>query len=118
MPTEIEASASASPPRLGRSLRPVVLAVLLGLAAGDLLRPPPDQAGSRLALSAIEAYRATLSPVFSRTTLIQCRYIPTCSAYGREAIERFGWGKGGALTLARIARCNPWSKGGSDPVPK
>ena len=101
-----------------RSLAPLVLAAVLGFGAGDILRPPEEQMGTRIALAAIDAYRASVSPLIARTTLVRCRFVPTCSAYGREAVERFGWGKGGALTLARIARCNPWSKGGFDPVPK
>lgn len=47
-----------------------------------------------------------------------CKYIPTCSEYGLVAIERFGALKGGLLTLWRILRCNPFSKGGFDPVPE
>ena len=47
-----------------------------------------------------------------------CKYIPTCSEYGLVAIERFGVLKGGLLTLWRILRCNPFSKGGFDPVPE
>ena len=47
-----------------------------------------------------------------------CKYIPTCSEYGRVAIERFGALKGGLLALWRILRCNPFSKGGFDPVPE
>ena len=109
---------AADAPARPRGLGPLLLAALLGLAAGDLLRPPEYQHGTRAALAAIDAYRATVSPWLDRTGLIRCRFEPTCSAYGREAIERFGWGKGGALTAARIARCNPWSKGGKDPVPK
>ena len=46
------------------------------------------------------------------------RYYPTCSNYGLQAIERFGALKGGLLTLWRILRCNPFSKGGYDPVPE
>lgn len=45
-----------------------------------------------------------------------CRFEPTCSNYGIEAIETYGSIKGGAMTLWRIMRCNPWSKGGLDPV--
>lgn len=47
-----------------------------------------------------------------------CKYYPTCSNYGLEAIQRFGAVKGFALTVWRILRCNPFSKGGYDPVPE
>lgn len=46
-----------------------------------------------------------------------CKYYPTCSQYAIEAIEKYGALKGGALALYRILRCNPFSKGGYDPVP-
>ena len=46
-----------------------------------------------------------------------CIYIPTCSQYGIEAIEKYGVLKGGLLTAWRILRCNPFAKGGYDPVP-
>ncbi len=45
-----------------------------------------------------------------------CRYHPTCSDYGYQAIEKYGVIKGGLMALWRIIRCNPWSKGGNDPV--
>ncbi len=45
-----------------------------------------------------------------------CRFNPSCSQYGVEAIEKYGIIKGGLLTSWRILRCNPWSKGGNDPV--
>lgn len=47
-----------------------------------------------------------------------CKYIPTCSNYGIEAIKTFGSIRGSILTLKRIIRCNPFSKGGYDPVIK
>ncbi len=62
----------------------------------------------------IEFYRNNIS---SRT-LPSCKYIPTCSQYGIDAIERFGVLKGVPMTLWRILRCNPWSRGGYDPVPE
>ncbi|MDD3107489.1 MAG: membrane protein insertion efficiency factor YidD [Bacilli bacterium] len=46
-----------------------------------------------------------------------CRYFPTCSHYGLEAYQKFGFFKASALTIWRILRCNPFSKGGYDPVP-
>ncbi len=67
----------------------------------------------RLLLWLIRFYRREIS---SRTKPC-CKYVPTCSEYGLEAIERFGALKGGLMTLWRILRCNPWSRGGYDPVP-
>ena len=46
-----------------------------------------------------------------------CKFIPTCSQYGLEAIQKYGAFKGGIMTIWRILRCNPFSKGGYDPVP-
>jgi uncharacterized protein len=45
-----------------------------------------------------------------------CRFTPTCSEYGTEAITKYGVIKGGLMTSWRILRCNPWNKGGYDPV--
>lgn len=47
-----------------------------------------------------------------------CRFLPTCSEYAIQAIERFGFFKGIGLSLWRILRCNPFCKGGYDPVPE
>jgi uncharacterized protein len=107
---------TASRERRG-SLAPVLLAALAGLAIGDGVKPPPEQFGARLAIEGIDAYRATLSRALERTGLIRCRFRPTCSAYGREAIRRYGLPKGGTLAAARILRCNPLARGGEDPVP-
>jgi len=46
----------------------------------------------------------------------RCKYIPTCSQYAVEAIEKYGVIKGGLMSIWRILRCNPFSKGGFDPV--
>jgi putative membrane protein insertion efficiency factor len=83
---------------------------LLGLAVGDALRPVPDQFGARLAVRAIDLYRATVSPALAKSGVVRCRFEPTCSAYGREAITRYGSPRGFALTAGRILRCNPWAK--------
>ena len=61
----------------------------------------------------IRLYQYLLSPVLGAS----CRYTPTCSQYGMEAIQKYGPFKGGWLTLKRIARCNPWGGHGHDPVP-
>lgn len=62
----------------------------------------------------IKFYKEAISP----HTRPSCKYYPTCSQYGLEAIERFGAFKGGCMTIWRILRCNPFSKGGYDPVPE
>ena len=61
----------------------------------------------------IRFYQKYLSPL-KRT---KCPYIPTCSQYAIEAIEKYGPVKGCALAAWRILRCNPFSSGGFDPVP-
>ena len=95
----------------------MLLAALAGLAIGDCVKQPGDQLGARLAIGGIDAYRATLSRALEGTGLIHCRFHPTCSAYGREAIHRYGLPKGAVLAASRIVRCNPFVKGGEDPVP-
>ncbi len=62
----------------------------------------------------IRFYRKHLSGLKHHPT---CCYIPTCSQYALEAVEKYGAIKGGLLALWRIIRCNPFSKGGYDPVP-
>ena len=61
----------------------------------------------------IQLYRKYLSPLKST----KCPYYPSCSQYGLEAVQKYGALKGGLLVLWRILRCNPFSKGGYDPVP-
>jgi putative membrane protein insertion efficiency factor len=46
-----------------------------------------------------------------------CRFEPSCSGYSYQAVEKHGLFKGGWLSLKRVLRCHPWSKGGQDPVP-
>lgn len=61
----------------------------------------------------IRFYRKNISPMHPAC----CRFIPTCSQYALEAIEKYGALKGGYLALRRILRCHPLCKGGYDPVP-
>ena len=68
----------------------------------------------KFAVFLIKTYQLTLSPRFSHGS---CRYIPTCSQYALEAIEIHGVFKGSLMGLWRIMRCNPFVKGGYDPVP-
>lgn len=68
----------------------------------------------RALLSAIGAYRRWISPALPR----RCRYEPTCSAYAVEVIGRFGPLRGGLMAAWRLLRCNPFSHGGFDPVPR
>ena len=67
----------------------------------------------RTMLWLIRLYRSCVSPMHRPC----CRFIPTCSQYALEAIEKYGAVKGGFLALCRILRCNPLCKGGYDPVP-
>jgi putative membrane protein insertion efficiency factor len=64
-------------------------------------------------LAPIAAYRFAISPLLG----VNCRHLPTCSDYAREAIETNGAWKGFWLTLSRLCRCHPWGSNGYDPVP-
>ncbi|MBC8212573.1 MAG: membrane protein insertion efficiency factor YidD [Gammaproteobacteria bacterium] len=67
----------------------------------------------KLLILPIRFYRYAISPFLPS----RCRYLPTCSEYAIEAIDRFGTIKGGWLALKRIFSCHPWGKSGYDPVP-
>lgn len=69
---------------------------------------------NKLCIKLIEFYKQKISPGMNK----KCRYYPTCSSYGLECYKRFNFFKASILTLYRIIRCNPWSKGGYDPVPE
>ena len=76
------------------------------LTWGNLARLP--------VLALIRLYQLTLSRALPMDT---CRFTPTCSHYGYQAIARHGLLKGGALAVWRVLRCQPFSRGGYDPVP-
>ncbi len=60
----------------------------------------------------IRAYRLLLSPYLPPS----CRYLPTCSQYAEEALDKYGVLKGGMIALKRISRCHPWGGSGYDPL--
>ena len=66
----------------------------------------------KLLIGLIRAYQRYISPLKKPT----CRFYPTCSVYAIQAIEKYGAIRGGAMAIYRILRCNPFSKGGYDPV--
>lgn len=73
-----------------------------------------------VAVNFIKLYQKTISPDHGWFRHLHphgyCRFYPTCSQYGAEAIYKYGIFKGGIMATWRIIRCNPWNKGGNDPV--
>lgn len=67
-----------------------------------------------LALQMLRGYKWAISPMLPPA----CRYVPTCSEYAMEAIDRFGFFRGGMMALWRLLRCHPFVRGGYDPVPR
>ena len=68
----------------------------------------------RAVVGALRFYKSRISPQLPPA----CRYTPTCSEYAIEAIERHGVLRGGLLATRRVLSCNPFSRGGYDPVPE
>jgi uncharacterized protein len=68
----------------------------------------------KILISIIRFYQVVISPIKPPS----CRFYPTCSHYGLEAVQRFGALKGGWLTIKRILKCHPFHPGGIDPVPE
>lgn len=67
---------------------------------------------SKTVLALLRAYKWAISPLLPRS----CRYVPTCSEYAMEAVERYGALRGVWMALGRLLRCHPFAKGGYDPV--
>ena len=64
-------------------------------------------------INVIKMYQRFISPFFPSS----CKFSPSCSKYGIDAINKYGALKGSFLTIKRILKCNPWSNGGYDPIP-
>jgi putative membrane protein insertion efficiency factor len=94
----------------------LLLALLAGTVFLDATRPPSRQWIAPAYVAVVGAYQNRLSPHLSR--LVQCRYTPTCSHYSKEAVQRYGIGRGLELTARRLWRCRSRVPlGTSDPVP-
>jgi hypothetical protein len=78
-----------------------------GAVAGKVMRAP-----SYLGIGLVWAYRATFGALFPTT----CKYHPSCSEYAIQALRTHGLIRGSAMAGWRLLRCNPWSRGGHDPV--
>jgi putative membrane protein insertion efficiency factor len=73
-----------------------------------------NQIPKAIVLLLLKAYKWAISPMFPPT----CRYVPTCSEYAMEAVDRYGAVRGSLMAVVRVLRCNPFAKGGLDPVVK
>lgn len=69
---------------------------------------------ARAAIAVIQLYRHMVSPYRPPS----CRFMPTCSQYAVDALTEYGVLRGGWLSLARLAKCGPWHRGGWDPIPE
>ena len=76
--------------------------------------PKINKAIAFVFVSLIAFYQKWISPLFAPS----CRFIPTCSAYGIEAVNKHGPWRGGWLTLIRLSKCHPFTPCGCDPVPE
>lgn len=73
-----------------------------------------NQWTTSVVLYLLRGYKWAFSPLLSPA----CRYVPTCSDYAMEAVERYGAWRGGLMAMWRVLRCHPFVKGGYDPVVK
>lgn len=67
----------------------------------------------RILIRMIKFYRKNISPLKGAPT---CKFLPTCSQYAIEALDKYGAIRGGFMAIKRILKCNPWNSGGYDPV--
>jgi len=71
-----------------------------------------NQIGKNFVLALLRGYRWAISPLLPPA----CRYVPTCSEYAAESVDRYGAFRGGLMAIRRVLRCHPFVKGGYDPV--
>ena len=71
---------------------------------------------SQIMINIIKFYKKHIS-IFLEKNGVKCKFYPTCSEYAIQALEKYGFLKGMFLTIKRFLKCNPFSKGGYDPVP-
>lgn len=100
-------------------LIPVVLTSVVRFARGrgtaaDPAAPVPDGVAAAALYGAVRHYRTQVSP----TRRACCPYTPSCSTYAVKALHRHGAVRGARLTVGRLLRCRPGTRGGSDPVPE
>lgn len=74
--------------------------------------PPPVHAGRKLTMGLLKSYKRWISPMLPNA----CRFRPTCSEYMLEAVEKHGVARGVWMGIRRLGRCQPFAKGGFDPV--
>jgi putative membrane protein insertion efficiency factor len=96
-------------------MKRVVAALAIYLAL-ESFYPPDAQLSARAGEGAIVLYQKTLSGA-ARSLGARCRFTPSCSEYGRLAIGKYGFLKGSAKTLSRLARCGPWSSTTGEDLP-
>jgi uncharacterized protein len=98
-----------------RKLATLAVLTVLVIALHDFTVPHGRGFAARATLFAIDEYRVHVSPhLRGRVT---CRFQPTCSAYGREAVRKYGFAKGVAKSAWRVAKCGPWTSKGTVDLP-
>jgi putative membrane protein insertion efficiency factor len=85
--------------------------VMMVVAMHDIANEPRDSYTAHASIAAIDVYRTHVSPHLKG--VVTCRFTPSCSAYGREAIRRYGFARGAWMTAKRVLRCGPWTRAGT-----
>lgn len=94
-----------------RAILPLLVVALVIVMAHDMAVTPRQSFSARATLAAIDSYRAHVSPHLRG--VIYCRFKPTCSEYGREAVRKYGFAVGSYRAVKRVLRCGPWTPAGT-----